>query len=86
MTLPPLLDIVTLATGTGKCFSLYSGIRLTIIPTSGATVTYSKVDSDKATAHDTPTTLTTTEEVTIDADWPFYYISTAAEAARVAVV
>lgn len=82
----PLLDIKEIPDGEGRVFALYRGIRLTIIPGTGSTVTYSKVDSEDATAHDTATQDTTGVELTIEADWPFYRVSTAGGTARVAVV
>lgn len=65
------------------------GMRgLTIIPTGGATVTYSKVDAADAAAHDPVTQQTATAEVMVEG-WPFIRVSvsgTVGHGARVAVV
>ena len=84
----PLLDIVNLAAGEGQVISTYRGIRLCLIAAATATISYSKVDSPKATAHDTPTTLTTTdvEGISVDVAWPYYYVSVATAGARVALI
>jgi len=82
----PLLALQTLAAGEAVVVDLTGSLRMTVIPVSGATVTYSKVDSPRAAAHDTPTQDTDTAEFTVDVDWPYYRISTATQGCRIAVV
>ncbi len=81
-----LLDLRTLAAGGAAVFDLTNAIRMHVVPVSGATVTYSKVDSPSASSHDSDTTRVATSEFTVDADWPYYRVSTATQGCRVAVV
>lgn len=64
--------------------------RLTIITGTGATATVSRVDSANASSHTTGTensqTVTANTKEVIDVDWPFYRVSSAGGATRVAAV
>lgn len=74
-----------LAAGEGVNIVVGDGIRIAIEPVVGATVTYSLVKGPEAVAHG-PATTDVTVRTTIDVDGPYYYISTAAEAAVVYLV
>jgi hypothetical protein len=76
---------VTLADGTGRTFDLRGNRGINIIPGSGATVTYSKVDTLGASEHDTATDATSTSEVFVE-KWAFVRVSTASGSARCCVV
>ena len=78
--------VITVTDGNSVLLVAMGAIRFTVVPTSGATVTISKVDSPSATSHDTDTTETITAETTYDISWPYYLISTADEDMRVGVV
>ena len=85
---PMLTGVIDLAAGEAITIPSSLGAVLHIITGSGATASYSKVDSSDASAHDTPTTLTLAadSEVTVTVAWPFYRVSTAGGAVRVALV
>lgn len=76
---------VTIADGAAQVFDVSSGIRFSIFPASGTTATYSRVDSKTAASHDTTTTAVTALTA-IDVDWPFFRVSSAGGATRVALV
>ena len=80
-----LTGAVQLADGDAIVLEVWRGIRFAVVPGSGSTVTFSKVDSDKATAHDSDTQETTTTFLARTVDWPYVRVSTAGGAARVAV-
>lgn len=79
---------MALSSGNGANFDCRGMRFLTIIAGSGATVTYSQVDAPTTVSHDSATDATTTEAagISVDVKWPFYYVSTASGAARVACV
>lgn len=64
--------------------------QLTIITGSGATATYSRVDTHSASAHTTGTqngdTVAATTKLVIPVDWPFYRISVAGGTCRIGLV
>ena len=76
-----------LAAGGAMVVDARGCVSLCIIAGTGATVTYSRVDSMDATVHDgeTDTVAATTRE-TVPVDWPFFRVSVADGSARVAVV
>jgi hypothetical protein len=76
---------VTLAAAAARVFDIRGCRGLVILPGAGATVTYSRVDTSDAEAHDTDTDATTTVEAFLD-DWSFYRVSTAGGACRCCVV
>lgn len=84
-----ILDFFTQAAGAdGKVVELHRGVRMTLIPDAGASAvcTFSKVDSDRATAHDAATSIAVNAETTVEVDWPYYFVTSATGATRVAVV
>lgn len=78
--------VLTITDGDAIILVALGAIRFTVVPTSGATVTISKVDAPSVAAHDTDTTETTTVETTYDVAWPYYRISTAGDDCRVGVI
>lgn len=79
-------ELVNMSDGDSRLITVVNdAIRLTIIPGAGATVTLSKVDDD-ASAHDAATSDDYTSEISLDIDWPFYWISVAGGTARFAQV
>lgn len=81
----PLLDIATIAAGEGKVVSAHQGIRFTMIPGSGGTMSYSRVDSPDASAHGADET-SVSAHTTVDVDWPYFYVTAATADGRVALV
>lgn len=79
----------TLSDGDDVTVNATDGIRLTILAGAGATVTVSRVDDESAssaTGHGSDQTVSADTQLSIDVDWPFYYISTSGGSARVALV
>lgn len=74
----------TLASGAAINIEIWRGIRLTVIPGSGSTVTISKIDNLGVAAHDSATSESTGVELTRTIDWPFYRVSSSGGTARVA--
>lgn len=77
----------TLADGESLVITPGSG-WLTVISGAGATVTVSRVDSRRATAHTTGTensfTVAATTRTTTEVDWPYYRVSVAGGPCRIA--
>jgi hypothetical protein len=83
---PPILDIDIMEAGEAKVFTLYQGINLTIIPAAGASATYSYVNNEQATAHDTQTQQTISAKYTIPCEWPYVLVTTSGGQVRVGLV
>lgn len=77
-------QIFALEAGDAVTVRIGDGIKLTLIPGTDATITYSKVDDRNADAHSDETT-DVTEETEVDPAWPFYRVSVADGPARVGV-
>ena len=85
-----LLDTLpaTIATDTGRVVDCRGFGKLTIIAGAGATASVSRVDLPDATAHttgaqNTEPDVTANTRITIDVDWPFFYVSSAGGPSRV---
>jgi hypothetical protein len=76
---------VMLAAAGARVFDIRGCRGLVLLPGAGATVTYSRVDTLGAEAHDADTDATTAVEVFLD-DWSFYRVSTAGGPCRCCVV
>lgn len=64
-------------------------VRVTLYAGTGATITYSRVSSQNATAHTTGAlqgTVAATELLSFGVDWPFYRVSVAGGPATVVLV
>ena len=83
---PPLLKLQKLEDGGFVVIPAYQGIRITMIPQGGGTVTYSYVDSATAEVHDTATNVDITEITILEVQWPWVAISVAGGTLRVANV
>jgi hypothetical protein len=83
---PPLLKLQHLTDGEFTVIPWYQGIRVTIIPGGGGTVTYSFVDSQGETIHDGPTSVDVTDITVVEVQWPWLAVSVAGGTARVANV
>ena len=69
--------------------ALLNGIQLTVLTAVGATATISRVDSksaNAATGHGSDATVAPNTRTTLTIDWPFYFISVAGGACRIAVI
>jgi hypothetical protein len=77
---------ISISSGGTVVLSVYNGIRLGIIPGSSTTATYSKVDSETATAHDNATSATATVHTAIDIEWPYYMVTSSGGTTRVALI
>lgn len=62
--------------------------KITMIPTTSTDFSYSMVDSEGASAHDTKSKVDITTEAitTINVEWPFYWVSCTGANLRVAMV
>lgn len=65
----------TLATGQSITIPASGMGFITLIPDSKATVSYSKVDSATASAHDNQTKKSTNKEIELTVNWAYYHIS-----------
>lgn len=81
-------SVIALAAGEARNIDTRGMGTLTVIAGTGATVTVSRVDDDEAEAHTTGShnqfTVAATTRVVTSVDWPFYRISSAGGACRVA--
>jgi hypothetical protein len=87
--IPTRVTVKALADGESFVFDVRGALRLTVITGAGADATVSRVDSVAASAHTTGVNAFTVAEntkTTTDADWPFYRVSVAGGACRVAIV
>lgn len=79
--------VATLTDGQGRVFDIRGSRGINIIAGAGATVTYSKVDTADASAHDTATdaTIAAGNEGFVE-KWAFIRVSTAGGPCRCCVV
>ncbi len=78
-------QVVNLDTGDAVTITIGDGIRLTLDPDAGATVSYSLVAGPDASGH-RGTATDVTERTVIDVEGPYYRVSTAAAPATIFVV
>jgi len=90
MSFPAPRKVYPLADGAAHNIDARGGLNLTIITGTGATATYSRVDSKDATAHTSGTenggTVSANTKLVIQNDWPFYRVSSAGGTTRVGLV
>lgn len=80
-------QVLKLAAGQSTVVIIGDGIRLTLIPGAGSTITYSRVDDRNATEHgpDSVDVAAADGPTAITPDWPQYFVSVAGGTARVGV-